>query len=791
MSLKVVDLGEVKPSCLRYLKALGKAFDDNFTTALKTLISLHKLKAIPAHHFGNSEVKKVNCSLPMQESILLSKLLHKLDQLKNNLNLESRAAVLEQIILKCGVSFVNGAVHFNLHDGSAFFENLNSIRIQEKFCDITIKIGETSLRAHKVVLATHSQYFSNTVNDELLLLKEEDVTADSMTAILNFLYTGKVAINSANFHSLHHAAQYFQISKLCDVCSVYDEIQKSVSNFPDNLCLERDNDDSDSADNNQMFEIQRTKRLSILSPHKLTKPVKNGNPKMALIPVSDNFQKESSITNQSCSFQEPANKVIRKKNLKCPTCHKQFSQLLTYKLHLLCHDENPTYKCFKCDYIDSTFGMIREHMRATHTDVTIESDGSVEISSTDNDDDVASCDKCEQSFPSSKELANHMQTHRKTRSAATRAYNCRVCHKNFRSSSHLKRHMVSHTGERKYCCITCGKLFLKSDHLKRHEKIHTSERPFTCEECGKTFRDKDHLKRHHLTHTEERPYFCEMCGKQFKDKSTLISHQKCHDDAALACETCGKLFKSEERLETHRKKHLEAKPHSCDVCGKKFPFKGRLRKHMISHTDARPFHCETCGKQFRDSHSLRLHQKKHTGIGLHPCLECGKQFTNACHLRRHGKVHSGEKPHACDVCKRAFARVDNLEAHRRICSVQQQMKGKSLPNGFSSQVWDSIGSGQDLGHLTNITDDDNLPPTMVKPAMTTLQNKLVPSYRHGYALNEPLTGHDQPSMTKHPELFSSSFQDTNAPDPAIPSSSLNYPSSFASYHVVHDNPTCE
>jgi len=41
---------------------------------------------------------------------------------------------------------------------------------------------------------------------------------------------------------------------------------------------------------------------------------------------------------------------------------------MTYKLHLLCHDESPIYKCFKCNFVDTSSKSIEDHMKTSHKD---------------------------------------------------------------------------------------------------------------------------------------------------------------------------------------------------------------------------------------------------------------------------------------------------------------------------------------------------------------------------------------------------------------------------------------
>uniref|UniRef100_A0A8C0GW49 C2H2-type domain-containing protein n=1 Tax=Chelonoidis abingdonii TaxID=106734 RepID=A0A8C0GW49_CHEAB len=175
---------------------------------------------------------------------------------------------------------------------------------------------------------------------------------------------------------------------------------------------------------------------------------------------------------------------------------------------------------------------------------------------------LAICGQCGESFSQYKDLAEHQRSH-----IGKRPHQCPDCRKGFTCSSHLLQHQRTHTGERPFQCPDCGKGFGVSSHLVVHQRVHTGERPYKCPDCGKGFSQSSHLAKHQRIHIGERPYRCAACGKSFGDSSYLIQHQHTHTGE-------------------------KERPYPCPQCGKSFGTKLALSRHQKrTHTGERPYHC--------------------------------------------------------------------------------------------------------------------------------------------------------------------------------------------------------
>uniref|UniRef100_A0A8C5V408 Zinc finger and BTB domain-containing protein 48 n=2 Tax=Microcebus murinus TaxID=30608 RepID=A0A8C5V408_MICMU len=278
---------------------------------------------------------------------------------------------------------------------------------------------------------------------------------------------------------------------------------------------------------------------------------------------------------------------------------------------------------------------------------------------------------------------------------------CPTCHKKFLSKYYLKVHNRKHTGEKPFECPKCGKCYFRKENLLEHEArncMNRSEQVFTCSVCQETFRRRMELRVHMVSHTGEMPYKCSSCSQQFMQKKDLQSHMiKLHGaPKPHACPTCAKCFLSRTELQLHeafkhrgeklfvceecghrassrnglqmhiKAKHRNERPHVCEFCSHAFTQKANLNMHLRTHTGEKPFQCHLCGKTFRTQASLDKHNRTHTGERPFSCEFCDQRFTEKGPLLRHvASRHQEGRPHFCQICGKTFKAVEQLRVHVR------------------------------------------------------------------------------------------------------------------------------
>ena len=105
-------------------------------------------------------------------------------------------------------------------------KSLSSLRQDESLCDVTLNIGEMSIKAHKVILAASTPYFHAMFTNQMLEssldeVKLQEVDAKSVNELVNFIYGENLIVKTENVQSLLSAASLLQITCVKDACVNY------------------------------------------------------------------------------------------------------------------------------------------------------------------------------------------------------------------------------------------------------------------------------------------------------------------------------------------------------------------------------------------------------------------------------------------------------------------------------------------------------------------------------------------------------------------------------------------
>lgn len=96
-----------------------------------------------------------------------------------------------------------------------------------KYCDVTLKIGETQkLRAHRVILASFSPYFEALLGDNWEEGKKDEIEVlgldeDAVSVLIEFAYSGHVDISKDNVQTLLEAANYLGVEFVKKSCEEF------------------------------------------------------------------------------------------------------------------------------------------------------------------------------------------------------------------------------------------------------------------------------------------------------------------------------------------------------------------------------------------------------------------------------------------------------------------------------------------------------------------------------------------------------------------------------------------
>ena len=101
-------------------------------------------------------------------------------------------------------------------------------REQGEFVDVRLKLGEDEFAAHRIVLAANSDYFHamfahgmKESNQEVIELKEENISAAAMKIVIDSIYSGEINVNDENVFEVLIAADHLQVASVVEQCCKY------------------------------------------------------------------------------------------------------------------------------------------------------------------------------------------------------------------------------------------------------------------------------------------------------------------------------------------------------------------------------------------------------------------------------------------------------------------------------------------------------------------------------------------------------------------------------------------
>ncbi|QHR82677.1 kelch-like protein [Brazilian porcupinepox virus 1] len=114
-------------------------------------------------------------------------------------------------------------------------KSINNFYIDGMFHDIVIVVEGKKIKAHKVILASSSDYFKSILCNDFLEkslyeIKIFGIDYRTFITLIDYIYSGKIDINETNVEILLIKADYLQINTVVKLCEDYIKTKISISN---------------------------------------------------------------------------------------------------------------------------------------------------------------------------------------------------------------------------------------------------------------------------------------------------------------------------------------------------------------------------------------------------------------------------------------------------------------------------------------------------------------------------------------------------------------------------------
>lgn len=141
------------------------------------------------------------------------------------------------VLVGCGRP-LHSAVFESPSHSTTLLSGLNALRSKGQFLDITLITQGETFQAHKVVLASCSDYFRAMFTDPMLESRQSEiclngVSAAGMRLLLEYAYTSRLALTLANVQDVLSAASHVQLVAVVEACSNFLKSQLDIENCVD------------------------------------------------------------------------------------------------------------------------------------------------------------------------------------------------------------------------------------------------------------------------------------------------------------------------------------------------------------------------------------------------------------------------------------------------------------------------------------------------------------------------------------------------------------------------------
>ncbi|KAM3962122.1 uncharacterized protein ACR2FA_003807 [Aphomia sociella] len=255
--------------------------------------------------------------------------------------------------------------------------------------DVTLSASGTSLKAHRLVLASCSQYFAqlfkeleNESNTVVVVLGCEPA---ELRLLLTFMYTGEVTASKKILPSLLRLAQTLKVSGLTDAdtnstLTPTDPEPTSNDHSPVNLETKRDatqypnaNESSDSNSKLNYEDLTSPQDTGDTNVNSNNDYVRDKDRLSKLDQIVQNLYTTHKINSPAAITSEPITNLApqeydrkwRMNSSVCTICNKRLSNQYNLRVHMETH-AGRRHACRACSHVSRSRDALRKHVAYRH-----------------------------------------------------------------------------------------------------------------------------------------------------------------------------------------------------------------------------------------------------------------------------------------------------------------------------------------------------------------------------------------------------------------------------------------
>ncbi|KAM4701180.1 zinc finger and BTB domain-containing protein 8A-like [Discoglossus pictus] len=394
-------------------------------------------------------------------------------------------------------------------------QQLDDQRQRDLFCDCHILVEGQLFKAHRNVLFASSGYFKMLLSQNCKEMGQPttanfDVfSADTFTAILDFVYSGKLPLSGQNVIEVMSAGSYLQMTDVISVCKMFIKSSLDIN--------EKDRDgyfslsDKDTGSNGSgLYAAGWRSENSPTHPHEAAEHSGfiagyNYPP-----PINSRLQRPfSKHPRKPEHVRKHRRRLLPEPLTPAPVTSMPLGDLVGGPAECMVHDEDaaeigtqdeePLQEAMLCPKVEEE----EEEEEETTTHSWPESPHNTESGEQNTTPHISKADELYKAMPT---ILGVMTGWNEDELGPVR-FKCPFCTHTVKRKADLKRHLRCHTGERPYPCEACGKRFTRLEHLRNHfQTIHEAGK-LICRRCKLPVTEvsgrviQDGTRRYRLCHT--------------------------------------------------------------------------------------------------------------------------------------------------------------------------------------------------------------------------------------------------------------------------------------------------